>query len=103
LLHGALEHLIFNQLRRNPEAMPTPEEVLGACHSAGRMGTFSISEQAHARARGEGHSSADLRHALAQASSCELTEARWMVRGPSLDGTEVTFGIVLANGALSVV
>jgi hypothetical protein len=84
--------------------MPTPaEEVLGACHSAGRVGTFSISEQAHNRARGQGHSPADLRHALAQATSCELTETRWIVRGPSLDGTEVTLAVVLANGTLSVV
>jgi hypothetical protein len=84
--------------------MPTPaEEVLAACHTAGRVGAFSISEQAHNRARGQGHSPADLRHALAQATSCEPSEARWTVRGPSLDGTEVTFSIVLANGTLSVV
>jgi hypothetical protein len=84
--------------------MPTPaEEILAACRSAGRTGTFSISEQAHARARQEGHSPADLRHALARAASCALAEARWIVRGPSLDGTEVTLSVVLSNGTLSVV
>jgi hypothetical protein len=30
-------------------------------------------------------------------------ETRWIVRGPSLDGTEVTLAVVLANGTLSVV
>jgi hypothetical protein len=84
--------------------MPTPaEDVLSACHAAGRMGAFSISEQAHNRARGQGFSPADLRHALAQATSCEPSEARWTVRGPSLDGKEITLSVVLSNGTLSVV
>jgi hypothetical protein len=84
--------------------MPTPvETILDLCRSAGRVGAFSISEQAHTRAREQGHSPADLRHALAQATSCEPTEGRWTVRGPSLDGTEVTLTIVLANGTLSVI
>jgi hypothetical protein len=84
--------------------MPSPsEEVLEACRAAGRMGTFSISESAHARAREQGYSPADLRHALAQATSCKPSAPRWTVCGPSLDGTEVTLSVVVANGALSVV
>ncbi len=84
--------------------MPTADqETLEACRSAGRTGSFSISEHAHARARALGHSPADLRHALAQATRCAPAEGRWTVIGPSLDGTEVTLSVVLAGGTLSVV
>jgi hypothetical protein len=81
-------------------------DTLQVCHTAGRTGSFSISEDAHARARGNGHSPADLRHALGQATWCERSEGpdgRWTVRGPSLDGTEVILSIVLTSGTLSVV
>jgi len=85
---------------------PAEQETLEFCYAAGRTGSFSISEQAHARARALGHSPADLRHALSQATSCgraEGPDGRWIVRGPSLDGTEITLNVVLASGTLSVV
>jgi len=81
-------------------------ETLEACYEAGRTGSFSISEHAHARARAEGHSPADLRHALSNASRCariDGQEGRWLIHGPSLDGTEVTLNVVLAGDTLSVV
>jgi hypothetical protein len=83
--------------------MSTPEDILAACRSSGKAGRFSVSEQAQNRAGMEGHSPADLRHALAEAIRCELADGRWIVRGPSLDGTQVTLSVVLEGGTLSVV
>jgi hypothetical protein len=96
-------NLTFHQLPRNSGPMLSSDELLRACHSAGRSGSFSIREQAHARAWAQGHSPADVRHALAEATSCELADDRWTVRGPSLDGTELTLSVVLAGRTLSVV
>lgn len=82
------------------------QETLEACYAAGRTGTFSISESAHARARALGHSPADVRHALSQATRCERADGldkHWIVCGPSLDGSEITLNIVLTAGTLSVV
>jgi hypothetical protein len=86
--------------------MPSGDrEMLEACYEAGRTGAFSISERAHARARSLGHSPADLRHALTNASRCAPADGngRWTVHGPSLDGTEMALNIVLTGGMLSVV
>jgi hypothetical protein len=85
---------------------PADLETLQVCHAAGRTGSFSISEEAHARARCNGHSPADLRHALGEATWCQRnagSDGRWSVRGPSLDGTEVILDVVLTSGTLSVV
>lgn len=83
--------------------MITPDEVLRTCHTEGRAGTFSISEQAHERARSQGHSPGDLRHALGRATRCALQDGRWLVAGPSLDGTEISMAVVIAGGSLSVI
>ncbi len=89
--------------------MPTAEDVLRQCQACGRTGTFSISEHAHARSRIQGHSRADLVHALTHAARCQPVDegaggvGKWEVRGPSLAGTEVTLFVVLGADALSVV
>jgi hypothetical protein len=82
------------------------QETLEACYEAGRTGAFSISEDAHARARALGYSPADVRHALGQAVRCARAsgpDGRWTVDGPSLDGSVLTLSIVLVGGTLSVV
>jgi hypothetical protein len=86
--------------------MITPEEMLRLCQAYGRAGRFVVSERAHARSREQGHSQADLVHALTHAIGCERAEealAKWIVRGPSLDGAEMALFVVLAAGVLSVV
>lgn len=83
--------------------MLTADEVLRLCRACGRSGGFSVSEDAHDRAREKGHSPADLMHALAHATQCTHDAGRWTVRGPSLDGTEIALSVVLGAGALSVV
>jgi hypothetical protein len=83
--------------------MLTADEVLRSARACGKSGAFSISAYAHARARGQGHSQADLVHALAHATCCEPGDGRWAVEGPSLDGTTITLFVVLDAGTLSVV
>jgi hypothetical protein len=90
--------------KTHPKSLATLRaEVLSACRVAARSGVFSISAPAEARARAQGHSRADLAHALAGAIYCELSRDVWTVRGPSLDGAELELHVALAAGVIGIV
>lgn len=82
--------------------MPSTEEMLRVCRLRGAAGTFMITRRAQDAALAQGHSSADVRHALSSASSCQAEGEHWKVDGPSLDGNEVTMLVTVSGGDLVV-
>jgi len=69
-------------------------EALVRCRASAREGTYVMTEVAESRLKADGHSPADVRHALENAVECKAagtmgTKARWSVKGPSVDGAEL--------------
>lgn len=72
----------------------TESEALARCRASARDGTYVMTEEAEGRLKADGHSPADVRHALENATECSAAgmmgvKARWSIKGPSVDGAEL--------------
>ncbi len=81
----------------------SPDALLMTVRTRAMAGEYVLSNEAIERARGAGHSPADVRHALVRATEClDRGGGRWTVVGTSLDGTEMRVDVLVAAGGRDV-
>jgi hypothetical protein len=77
--------------------------VIALARSVGAEASYVLSEEAQSRLAAVSHTIPDLAHALATAGRCHpLEHGHFLIRGSSLDGSEIDLTVAVHEGVLTI-